>query len=139
VAVSNDYPPFSQVDKAAGERVGWDYDAVREICKRLNCVPEFKTANWYDIFEGKAAGEYDLLADGVPVTEELQQQVDFSIPYVAVSLVLVRSAEPPKTLRFPEIRKISRSGHFIEEQWRCIPLTIKSALRRYSGCRPGVI
>lgn len=99
VAVSNDYPPYSQVDKASAERVGWDYDAVREICKRLNCVPEFKTADWYDIHEGKAAAEYDLLADGVPVSEELEQPVEFSIPYLSASHVLVaRTGEPAQNV-----------------------------------------
>jgi polar amino acid transport system substrate-binding protein len=44
VAVENAYPPFNSIDQATGQGAGWDYDAVKEICQRLNCVPEFKQA-----------------------------------------------------------------------------------------------
>jgi polar amino acid transport system substrate-binding protein len=93
VAVENAYPPFNSVD-AAGQGVGWDYDAVTEICKRLNCVPEFKQAAWDGIFPAMQAGEFDMLADGVTYTTERAQIVDFSTPYVEVNqYLLVRVAE----------------------------------------------
>src|SRR3989304_5605076 len=84
VAVENAYPPFNQIDEATNQGVGWDYDAVNEICKRLNCVAEFKQAAWDGIFSAMAAGEYDMLADGVTYTEERAKSVAFSIPYVPV-------------------------------------------------------
>jgi polar amino acid transport system substrate-binding protein len=94
VAVENAYPPFNSIDQATGQGVGWDYDAVKEICKRLNCVPEFKQAAWDGIFPAMQAGEYDMLADGVTFTEERAQIVDFSTPYVEVNqYLLVRTAE----------------------------------------------
>jgi polar amino acid transport system substrate-binding protein len=89
VAVENAYPPFNNIDEASGEAVGWDYDAVREICSRINCVPEFQEAAWDGIFPAMAAGEYDWLADGVTITDERDQEVDFSIPYVTVGQVLL--------------------------------------------------
>jgi polar amino acid transport system substrate-binding protein len=94
VAVENAYPPFNSVDTATGKGVGWDYDSVGEICKRLNCVPEFKQAAWDGIFPAMQAGEFDMLADGVTVTAERAQIVDFSTPYVEVNqYLLVRTAE----------------------------------------------
>jgi len=89
VAVENAYPPFNQIDEKTNEGVGWDYDSVREICKRINCVPEFKQAAWDGIFPAMQAGEYDWLADGVTITEERDKIVDFSIPYVTVSQILL--------------------------------------------------
>jgi polar amino acid transport system substrate-binding protein len=89
VAVENAYPPFNMIDEATGEGVGWDYDAVREICKRINCVAEFKQAAWDGIFPAMQAGEYDMLADGVTITAERDEIVDFSIPYVIVGQVLL--------------------------------------------------
>jgi len=93
VAVENAYPPFNMIDEETGEGVGWDYDAVREICKRLNCVPEFKQAAWDGIFPAMEAGEYDMLADGVTITEERDKIVDFSIPYVIIGQVLLVRAD----------------------------------------------
>jgi polar amino acid transport system substrate-binding protein len=94
VAVENAYPPFNSIDEASGEAVGWDYDAVREICSRINCVPDFKEAAWDGIFPAMQAGEYDMLADGVTYTEERDQIVDFSTPYVTIGqILLMRSGE----------------------------------------------
>jgi len=98
VAVENAYPPFNMIDEATGEGVGWDYDTVREICKRINCVPEFKEAAWDGIFPAMQAGEYDWLADGVTFTEERDKIVDFSIPYVTIGQTLLVRADEIATL-----------------------------------------
>jgi len=98
VAVENAYPPFNSIDEATGEGIGWDYDSVREICKRINCVPEFQQAAWDGIFPAMAAGEYDWLADGVTFTEERDKEVDFSTPYVTIGQVLLVRADETGTL-----------------------------------------
>jgi polar amino acid transport system substrate-binding protein len=92
VAVENAYPPFNRIDEATGEAVGWDYDAVREICRRINCTPVFQEAAWDGIFLAMNAGEFDWLADGVTLTEERRQVVDFSEPYVYIGQVLLVTA-----------------------------------------------
>lgn len=98
VAVENAYPPFNSIDQNTGKPVGWDYDAVCEICNRINCVAQFKEAAWDGIFPAMQAGEYDWLADGVTYTEERDQIVDFSIPYVLVGQVLLVRANETATL-----------------------------------------
>ena len=98
VAVENAYPPFNRIDEATNQGVGWDYDSVREICKRLNCTPDFKEAAWDGIFPAMAAGEYDMLADGVTYTAERAQQVDFSQPYVTIGQVLLTRADETATV-----------------------------------------
>ncbi len=94
VAVENAYPPFNSIDQTTNKGVGWDYDTVGEICKRLNCKPDFKQAAWDGIFPAMQAGEFDVLADGVTITDERKKIVDFSIPYVSViQMLLVRANE----------------------------------------------
>lgn len=92
VAVENAYPPFNSVD-ANGKGIGWDYDAFREICKRLNCVPVFTEAAWDGIFEATAAGQYDVVADGVTITDERKKTVAFSDPYMTITQVLLVRAD----------------------------------------------
>jgi polar amino acid transport system substrate-binding protein len=89
VAVENAYPPFNFIDEATGSPAGWDYDAVAEICRRLNCVPQFRQAAWEGIFTAMAAGEFDVLADGVTRLYERELTVEFSIPYVTTAQVLL--------------------------------------------------
>ena len=93
VAVENAYPPFNSVDEN-GNGIGWDYDAFTEICKRLNCVPVFTEAAWDGIFEATAAGQYDVVADGVTITDERKKTVAFSDPYMKINqIILVRADE----------------------------------------------
>jgi polar amino acid transport system substrate-binding protein len=89
VAVENAYPPFNDVRGSTGAAFGWDYDALAEICRRLNCVPEFKQTPWEGVFAALAAGTFDMAANGISVTPERDQQVDFSTPYMTVGQVLV--------------------------------------------------
>ena len=98
VAVENAYPPFNMIDETSGQGKGWDYDTVTEICKRVNCVPEFKQAAWDGIFPAMQAGEFDMLADGVTITDERKQIVDFSMPYVTVGQVLLTRADETATV-----------------------------------------
>jgi polar amino acid transport system substrate-binding protein len=94
VAVENAYPPFNSIDTTTGKGVGWDYDAFTEICKLLNCVPVFTEAAWDGIFEATAAGQYDVVADGVTITDERKKTVAFSDPYMNITqVILVRSDE----------------------------------------------
>ncbi len=88
VAVENAYPPFNSVDES-GNGIGWDYDALTEICKRLNCTPVFTEAAWEGIFEATAAGQYDVVADGVTITDERKKTVAFSDPYMSIIQVLL--------------------------------------------------
>jgi polar amino acid transport system substrate-binding protein len=94
IAVENAYPPFNAIDEATGEGVGWDYDACRHICEIINCTPVFVEAAWDGIFEATAAGEYDVVADGVTITAERDEVVDFSIPYMIIrQRIIVRIDE----------------------------------------------
>jgi len=98
VALENAYPPFNSIDQATNKGIGWDYDTVTEICKRINCVPTFKQAAWDGIFPAMQAGEYDMLADGVTFKMGRAWAVDFSIPYTAVAQQLVVRANDTHTV-----------------------------------------
>lgn len=93
IGVENAYPPFNFIDEQTGQPDGWDYDACRAICEVLNCKPEFVEAAWEGIFEATAAGEYDMVANGITITEEREKIVDFSIPYMTIVQVLVVRAD----------------------------------------------
>ncbi len=84
IAIENAYLPFNYVSLETGEPAGWDYDAIEEICTRLNCTPVFVEAAWEGMIQSVADGQYDLAADGITITEERAEIVDFSIGYVNI-------------------------------------------------------
>lgn len=93
VAVENAYQPFSFIDTDTGEAIGYDYDICEEICNRINCVPDFVETSW-DSIVAIMGGEgemdtFDIGADGITITPERAEHVDFSIPYITSAQVLL--------------------------------------------------
>ncbi len=84
VAIENAYIPFNFIDPSTKEAVGWDYDSVREICRRLSCTPVFQEIAWDNMIAAVAAGQFDMAADGITITPERAEQVDFSDGYMSV-------------------------------------------------------
>jgi ABC-type amino acid transport substrate-binding protein len=100
VAVEASAPPFDYVD-AGGQGFGWDYDTVREICRRLNCIAQFQQTAFQGVFDAVHAGQFDMLAAGVTITAAREQLVVFSVPYATVSeVVLVRADELESLAQF---------------------------------------
>ncbi len=94
VAVENAYLPFNYIDPSSGEGAGWDYEAWAAICERLNCVPVFTEAAWEGMILAVSEGQYDAGADGITITDDRKEQVDFSDGYIAIEQrMLVRVGE----------------------------------------------
>jgi polar amino acid transport system substrate-binding protein len=95
VAVTeNAYTPLNFADPATGEGIGWEYDAFNEIAKRLNATVDWQLASWDTMIEAVRQGQFDVGMDGITITEERAQQIDFSDPYmVSEQFMLVRADE----------------------------------------------
>jgi polar amino acid transport system substrate-binding protein len=107
VAVEDDYPPFDYIQPGTGKAVGWDYDALGEIGRRLDFRPEFREISWDSMVQSVATGQFDLAANGITVTPERARVVDFSKPYAQVhQRLLVRSEEG----RFRSLDGFAKSG-----------------------------
>jgi polar amino acid transport system substrate-binding protein len=90
----NAYTPLNFVDPKSGKAVGWEYDAVNEIAKRLNAKLEWKVTSWDTMIQAVREGQFDVGMDGITINEERKKQVDFSAPYmVSQQFMLVRAAE----------------------------------------------
>ncbi|HTP07909.1 MAG TPA: transporter substrate-binding domain-containing protein [Anaerolineae bacterium] len=84
VGVDNAYIPFNYVRLDNGKAEGWDYDALAEICKRLNCKPTFREMAWDGMIEAVRQGQLNLAGEGVTITPDRAKVVDFSDPYAQV-------------------------------------------------------
>ena len=111
VAVTgNDYTPLNFVDPTTGQGIGWEYDAVNEIAKRLNAKVEWKVTTWDTMIEGVRQDLYDVGMDGISITDERKQQVDFSDPYmVSQQFMLVRADES----RFTDAKTLGAGANFL--------------------------
>lgn len=94
VAVENAYPNFNYIDEETGHADGWDYFVITEICRQLHCQPVFQECSWDIMIQSVADGLYDVAGDGISITEERDQIVDFSDPYsTTIQRLLARKGE----------------------------------------------
>lgn len=93
IAVENAYLPFNFIVPETNEAVGWDYDVINEIAARLNFTPVYITTSWDGMIAAVAQGEFDVAADGITITEERDEVVDFSVGYIRLAQELLTRAD----------------------------------------------
>ncbi len=90
----NAYTPLNFVDPKTGKAMGWEYDAVNEIGKRLNAKIAWNICSWDTMIQAIRDAQYDVGMDGISITDERKKQVAFSDPYmVSQQFMLVRKGE----------------------------------------------
>ncbi|MDR6631704.1 polar amino acid transport system substrate-binding protein [Phyllobacterium sp. 1468] len=94
VVTENAYPPLQFVDPKTGKAVGWEYDAMNEIAKRLNFKVEYLNTSWDAMIQAVADNQYQIGMTGITINDERKQKVDFSEPYMrSEQFMLVRGDE----------------------------------------------
>lgn len=88
VVTENAYPPLQFLD-AAGNAVGWEYDAMAEIAKRLNLTVTYENISWDAMIAAVSQGQYDLGMTGITIRDDRKEQVDFSDPYMRSEMVMM--------------------------------------------------
>jgi polar amino acid transport system substrate-binding protein len=110
IAIENAYLPFNYVDLETGAPGGWDYDAWAEICTRLHCTPIFVEAAWEGMIQAVSDGQFDAAADGITITSDRAEIVDFSQGYINIDQrLLVRKGED----RFTSIEDFAANDSLI--------------------------
>lgn len=93
VVTENAYPPLQFIDNS-GDAVGWEYDAMAEIAKRLNIAVSYETISWDAMIAAVSEGQFDIGMTGITIRDDRAEVVDFSDPYMRSEMVmLVRGDE----------------------------------------------
>ena len=94
VVAENAYPPLQFVEPGGSEPIGWEYDAVNEIARRLNARVTYGSASWDAMIPALSEGQYDMGMDGITIRDDRARMVDFSAPYMRSEMfMLVRADE----------------------------------------------
>jgi len=113
IAVENAYLPFNYVTLETGEAGGWDYDFIDAACALLNCVPVWIEFGWDTMIAAVADGQFDMATDGITITEERAQQVDFTDGYIDLEQrLLVRIDED----RFSSLEELAADPELLLSQ-----------------------
>ena len=88
VVTENAYPPLQFLDKS-GAAIGWEYDAMAEISKRLNVTVKYENTSWDAMIPAVAEGQYEMGMTGITIKDERKAQVDFSEPYMRSEMLMI--------------------------------------------------
>lgn len=88
IALEGMWQPWSYHDES-GELVGYDVEVGEAIAKELGVEANFTEGAWDGLLAGLSSGRYDLVINGVDITEEREKNFDFSDPYAYTHTVLV--------------------------------------------------
>ena len=92
IVTENAYPPLQFMQD--GKAVGWEYDMVAELAKRLNFKVTYANISWDAMIPAVSEGQFDAGMTGITITEERKATVDFSEPYMrSESIMMVRGDE----------------------------------------------
>ena len=80
VALEGAWQPWSYHDES-DTLVGYDVEVSRAIAEKLGVEPEYVESDWDSLFAGLDAGRYDIVCNGVEVTDERAKTYDFTTPY----------------------------------------------------------
>ncbi len=80
VAMEGTWSPWTYHDEN-DELVGYDVEVAKAIGEKLGVKVTFVEGEWDGLFAGMDAGRYDMVVNGVDITEERAEKYDFSVPY----------------------------------------------------------
>lgn len=80
VAMEGTWAPWTYHDESDA-LVGYDVEVAQLIAEKLGVEVNFVEGEWDGLLAGLDAGRYDIMVNGVDITEERSEKYDFSTPY----------------------------------------------------------
>lgn len=93
VVTENAYPPLQFVEPSSGEAIGWEYDAMNEMAKRLNFKIEISNISWDAMIPAISEDQYDLGMTGITIRDDRKEKVDFSDSYMRSEMRMLVKAD----------------------------------------------
>lgn len=94
VGVTEYYPPY--VMKSGNERVyGFDISLMNRICKLLQISCQYKQMPFNALLPSVMNGEIDAAISALIITNEREEQIRFSIPYMASYARFITRSDTP--------------------------------------------
>lgn len=93
IATDNNFVPFEFIDLETNELIGFDIDLMKAIADEAGFAVEFHQMEFSGALNGVQQGQYDAAINGMSITEERKENIDFSDPYYESGLILAVAEE----------------------------------------------
>ena len=103
VALEGAWQPWSYHDES-DTLVGYDVEVSRAIAEKLGVEPEYVESDWDSLFAGLDAGRFDMVCNGVEVTDERALTYDFTTPYGYIHTALAVRKDNDEVKTFEDLK-----------------------------------
>ena len=103
VGLEGDWAPWSYVDEN-DDLTGYDVEVAKAIADKLGVEVQIVPGEWDGLFAGMDAGRYDMVVNGVEVTEERADKYDFSTPYAYIRTALIVKGDNDSIKTFEDLK-----------------------------------
>lgn len=93
VGLDDQFPPMGFRGTDNNEIIGFDIDLAKEAAKRLGVKVEFKPVAWDGIIFSLNKGDIDVIWNGLTITDERKQKIEFSRPYLNNRQIIMVAAD----------------------------------------------
>ena len=102
VAMEGTWSPWTYHDEA-DQLVGYDVEVADLIAEKLGVKAVFVEGEWDGLFAGLDAGRYDIVVNGVEITEERGEKYDFTDPYAYIRTAIVVNGSNDEIQSFEDL------------------------------------
>ena len=103
VALEGAWQPWSYHDES-DTLVGYDVEVSRAIAEKLGVEPEYVESDWDSLFAGLDAGRFDMVCNGVEVTDERALTYDITTPYGYIHTALAVRKDNDEIKTFEDLK-----------------------------------
>ena len=103
VALEGAWQPWSYHDES-DTLVGYDVEVSRAIAEKLGVEPEYVESDWDSLFAGLDAGRFDMVCNGVEVTDERALTYDLTTPYGYIHTALAVRKDNDEIKTFEDLK-----------------------------------
>ncbi|MBP5298005.1 MAG: transporter substrate-binding domain-containing protein [Lachnospiraceae bacterium] len=110
IAMEGQWAPWTYHDET-GALVGYDTEVGKAIASKLGVEAEFIEGEWDGLFTGMDTGRYDIIINGVEITDARREKYDFTTPYAYIKTALVVAEDNDEIKTFEDLagKKTSNS------------------------------
>lgn len=88
IAMEGTWAPWTYHDEN-DKLVGYDVEAGQKIADKLGVRAVFVEGEWDGLLAGLDAGRYDIMVNGVEITDERAEKYDFTDPYAYIRTAVI--------------------------------------------------
>ncbi len=102
VAMEGTWAPWTYHDEN-DKLVGFDVEVAQKIAEKLGVEVTFVEGEWDGLFAGLDSGRYDMVVNGVEITDERAEKYDFSVPYGYIHTALIVASDNEEIKAFTDL------------------------------------